>query len=304
MTAPLRHASVDSDRRILGLPARFFKGRLAGSPRRMLIGLVILLFALLTLRLTGFAERAFYYPDRTAFATPAGIEDVTFTNADGLTLHGWFLRAVGAKAGEPRPIIIHAHGNAGNLESHAGFSDFLTASGAHVLMFDYRGYGRSDPAGSLRRGALLTDTLAAVDYAKSRPDVLAGRIGMYGVSLGGSFALAAAAERPEIKCVVSIAAFSSWAGIANDHSRGMGWLLMPRGLDASSSIAKLIGRPILIVHGTADTIVPVRHAELLLTAAGENPECELVLVQDGEHNTVVETEPVREKILKFFRKEL
>lgn len=263
-----------------------------------------MLLVLLALRLTGCAERAFYYPDRTAFLTPAGIEDINFTNADGQTLHGWFLKAAGAKSGERRAIIIHAHGNAGNLESHASFSDFLTATGAHVLMFDYRGYGRSDPAGSLRRAALFTDTLAAIDYAKSRPDVLPDRIGMYGVSLGGSFALHAAAERAEIRSVVSIAAFSSWAAIANDHSRGLGWLLMPRGLDAIDSIQRLGGRPVLLVHGTADSIVPVRHAEILRAAAAGNAACELVLVPDAEHNSVVETEEVREKILAFFRRTL
>jgi len=270
----------------------------------MLIGLGILLLALVTVRLTGVAERAFYYPDRTAFVTPEGIEDVLFTNVEGMTLHGWFLRAKGANAGERRPIIIHAHGNAGNLESHAGFSRFLTASGSHVLMFDYRGYGRSAPAGSLRRGQLLIDTLAAVEYAKSRPDVVAERIGMYGVSLGGSFALAAAAEVPEVKCVASVGAFSSWTGIANDHSSGMGWLLMPRGLDAVDSISRLNGKPVLLVHGTADTIVPVRHAEILNTAGAGNAMCELMLVPEGEHNTIVDTEEVREKILAFFRKAL
>src|SRR5262245_28674085 len=71
----------------------------------------------------GFLEsRLAYFPSREPFDTPRGVEDVTFRSKDGLTLHGWFMPAPGVGPGAPGAAVLHVHGNAGNIESHADFS--------------------------------------------------------------------------------------------------------------------------------------------------------------------------------------
>src|SRR5262245_28689172 len=127
-------------------PRRPFRRRLASY-------LLVLTGAALMLRLTSCVEsRVLYFPSRDTFRTPAGYEDVSIRSPDGLTLHGWVMPARGVDGGARPPAVLHLHGNAGNVESHASWSESLPEHGISVLLLDYRGYGRSAPAGSLTRG--------------------------------------------------------------------------------------------------------------------------------------------------------
>lgn len=278
--------------------------------RRRAAPYLILLFGTLlgVLGLTSCIESSvFYFPSRDPFVTPPGVEDVTFKTSDGLTLHGWFMPGAGRAPGSPAgPVILHTHGNAGNIESHVEFSRFLTSAGLSVFIFDYRGYGRSDPASHLNRGKLFTDTQAALDYLLSRPDVDPRRVGVYGVSVGSSFALALAAQRPEVRAAAEVSGFSTWRSIAGDHLPLLGPLLIRSGLDPLDSVKRLGTRPLLIIHGQLDTIVPVRHADILARAAKEagTPVTGLV-VPGAEHNDIIfESAPARDTIADFFSRTL
>src|SRR4051794_2500879 len=114
----------------------------------------------------GYLEsRLLYFPGRDRFLTPRGVEDVSFPTTEGLNLHAWFIPAQGHAPGAgPAPAILHVHGNAGNIADHAGFSAFLPREGFSVLLFDYRGYGRSDLSPrKFNREDLIADTDAALD---------------------------------------------------------------------------------------------------------------------------------------------
>jgi uncharacterized protein len=244
---------------------------------------------------------------REQFQTPRGVEDVTFTTPDGLTLHAWYLPPrAHLPTDPPAPAIVHVHGNAGHIGWHADFSRYLTGHGFGVLIFDYRGFGRSDmPQRRLRRDDLLTDTLAAFDYLRSRPDVDPERIALYGVSLGGVLALAAAAERPQARAVVSIAAFASWRGIARTHGSPLGLAAIKSGRDAIESIAKLDSRPVLLIHGAADTIVPPINMSLLETAARAVGVPVQTLTTRAGHNDIVVEEPEAQRhIAEFLQRAL
>lgn len=230
-----------------------------------------------------------YHPSRVAFTTPDGFEDVEFQTADGLTLHGWFMPAQGESVDGPAPAVLHVHGNAGNISSHAAFSQFLPASGMSVLIFDYRSYGRSDRAkGRLNRDDLLVDAHAALDYLISRPDVDSEQISVLGVSLGGVIGLSLAAERDEVKRVVSVSAFYSWNQIASDHLGFLGRMIATRGLDAQDAAGRLGQRELMVVHGQDDPIVPVKHASIIADAAkSAGVPTSLMLVPLREHNDML-----------------
>lgn len=253
---------------------------------------------------TPFMDRLFFYPDRSPFLTPPGAEDVRFPTTDGLSLHGWFFAGAGTRTpGARRPTVLFVHGNAGNVANHADFATFLVDAGISVLVFDYRAYGRSDaPKRTLRREDLLDDTNAALDYLLDRNDVDPHRVGLYGYSLGAVLGLAVAPKRSEVRCVAAGGGFASWHGIAGDHAPGLGWLLVRRGHDAADNAARLGQRPLLVVHGARDEIVPVAHAGRIAGAAKDGGVfVETYISDDGTHNGLIWEDPaVPSHLTAFF----
>lgn len=260
-------------------------------------------------------ERLFYMPTREATPAPTWLEPraetMTFSSADGTELRGWFIPA---RCVDPHSAgtVLHLHGNAGSMVSHLGFVEHLPAAGFNVMLMDYRGYGES--AGSAwSRGPLVEDALAGFAALRARADVDPSRIALYGVSLGGAIAIAVAerdlAQGGEIQAIVLESPFACWRDVAANAlggdppalwARALASLLVkgeragaPRPLDA---IAR-IDRPILILHGDADSIVPVSHGRRLAASA---PDAQLVEFAGGEHNSLQETHPeARRRMVEF-----
>lgn len=259
---------------------------------------------LLVLGVTGYLESQFFYwPDRRDFETPPGIEDMSFETSDGLTIHGWFVPARGVET-SAAPTVLHVHGNAGHIAVHLQFSEFLAERGINVMLFDYRGFGRSDrPGRPMYRDDLLKDTRAAFDALLARPDIDPGRVSVYGYSLGGVLGLKLAAERAEVRSVVSLAAFSSWQRIASDKVPLLGWLLIRGGADAVQSIAELGARPVFLVHGRFDRTVPVSHARRLEAAAMDAGVPVDLHINDATHVSLFIDDPeLPERIAGFIHR--
>lgn len=278
--------------------------------------LLYLAALVLVLRLSGCMESLFYQPSVGPTPVPAelpGAELVTFASRDGTKLCGWFIPAkTGAIASALAPTILHVHGNAGNINDHIWFSEYLPTAGFNVLIFDYRGYGQSEGR-ARRRGPLIEDANAALDHLLTRRDVDPKRIGMYGQSLGGSIGLNVMADRKEIRAAVIESAFASWRDMASCAVGGLqpGWLacglarvLIPDTHRPAEAIARAArDRPILILHGDADHIVPVQHGRQLAQAGGANVQ--MMEVPGGDHNTLRETNPELERrVIEFFQKHL
>src|SRR5438046_3912459 len=104
-----------------------------------------------------------------------------------------------------RPIIVMAHGLTGTRRDRLGaFAERFAAAGIAALVFDYRGFGDSTGEPDLFEPSLqLEDWRAAIAFARSLPDIDAGRVATFGSSLGGGNALAAAAADSRVVAVIS-----------------------------------------------------------------------------------------------------
>jgi fermentation-respiration switch protein FrsA (DUF1100 family) len=242
-------------------------------------------------------------------------EDVAFPSLDkDLTLRGWFLPG---EAGYP--AIIMVHGNGYNRDDPTiGTLDIapqLVESGYNVLMFDLRGYGESD--GSTVGGGYLEkrDLDGAVAYIKSRGFY---RIGVIGFSLGAVTALLAAAEDQDIAAVVSDSSYADLNDLMEPEfeKRTKAPLIFLHpilfmikilyGVDFAAIrpvavVSEIKPRPILFIHGSADTTIPVSHASRLFEAA-ENPQDELWVVPDAGHTQAYKMHPAEymQKVTDFF----
>jgi uncharacterized protein len=249
-----------------------------------IVALLLVLF-LLYLFLPKTMYSMFYYPDREEYDSPERVglayEHVFFNSADGTRLSGWFIPARGvASPRDAKGTVIHMHGNAQNMTAHWSFAEFVPSRGYNLFTFDYRGYGDSTPIRPGPKG-VFEDSVAALDYLRSRTDIDTGRLFVFGQSLGGMLAIAAAGASPKgIRAVLAEAPFHSYSAMANDKLPGAG-LILDDTYSASTYVAKISPTPLLLMHGTDDVIVPYSHSVRLLAEAGEPKK--LITIEEGDH---------------------
>lgn len=227
----------------------------------------------------------FYYPDREEYDSPDRVgfpfEQVFFDSPDGTHLSGWFIPAVGVSSPrEAKGTVIHLHGNAQNMTAHWSFAEFVPRRGYNLFTFDYRGFGDSDPVRPDPKG-VFEDSVAALDYLRSRTDIETGKIFVFGQSLGGMLAIAAAGASPKgIRAVLAEAPFHSYSATIKDKMPGSD-VILDDTYTATRFVANISPIPLLLIHGTADVIVPYSHSVRLLEEAGEPKR--LVTIKHGDH---------------------
>jgi hypothetical protein len=222
-------------------------------------------------------DRMLYFPSRTIAATPAdaGIpfEEVVFAAEDGVRLHGWFVPAQGA-----RFTVLFCHGNGGNIgsliETAAGFRDL----GCNTLVFDYRGYGRSE--GSPEEEGTYRDALAAWEMLTRERGVRAEEIIVAGRSLGGAVAAWLAARRRPAALVLE-AAFTSVPDMAAELYPYLPTSLLSRFRYDTRAALGAVNGPVLVVHSPEDEVVPYHHGTQLFEAA---PHPKRFIRITGGHN--------------------
>lgn len=217
-------------------------------------------------------------------------EDVSFAAADGVKLHGWYV-----KHAAPRAAVLYHHGNAGNLSYDAELLRFLhDRLAVSVLEFDYRGYGKSEGTPTVE-GALL-DARAAREILAKKEQLRGEQIVLMGRSLGGAVAVDLAKDGA--RGLILESTFTSLRDTAAVHYPApLVALLVPSRLESLSAIAKYRG-PLLISHGDADATIPFTHSQKLFAAA-LGPKT-FVTISGGNHNSP-QTPEYYEKLDAFFK---
>ena len=146
-------------------------------------------FAILGLLLFGgcyMEEKFIFFPIGEIAATPRdfglSFEDVYFKTEDGVTLNGWFVASPGASK-----TLLWFHGNGGNIGHRSEHLKLLHDKlKIHIFIFDYRGYGKSQ--GKPSEEGTYKDGMAALEHLRSRQNVEAREIFLFGQSLGAAVA--------------------------------------------------------------------------------------------------------------------
>ena len=251
-------------------------------------------------------DRLFYYPTKTAPNDPTKFgykfETVHFPTTDEVKLHGWFLKP--AKGTETKGTVVFHHGNSGSIGYHLPFVTWMVNAGYQVLLYDYRGYGKSE--GTISRKGLVEDVRSAINYVKTRKDVDDERIISFGHSLGGAKSLAALGEKmiPGVRGVISFAGFASYQDMARKFAGQMGANLVSDDYSASDFVGKISPVPLLLAHGTVDSTVPLSQGEKLLKAAKE-PKT-FFKIPNGSHSRALymNNGEYRKKVLAWMAKVL
>ncbi|MBW2417493.1 MAG: alpha/beta fold hydrolase [Deltaproteobacteria bacterium] len=228
-------------------------------------------------------------------------EEIEFAAADGRTLRGWFIPGFpGARA-----AVVAVHGAGSDRRGFLPHLPIFHKVGYPVVLFDCRDHGISDATGlGLSFGVREhEDISSAVAWMKRRKDIES--VAVIGTSQGGGSVLIAAALDPNIDAVISENPFTNLGDLLRDTDSEAGsppdalspliaWftLLRSDGLDLPSPLEAtpmIAPRPLLLMHGTADRLIPYAHSEELLAVAGE--PVELWLAEGARHGRLINRYP-------------
>ena len=214
-----------------------------------------------------------YFPTRSLAATPrVPYTELAIETEDGERLHGWWVPAT-----EPVGHALYLHGNGGNIGDRVAHVEQLTAAGLDVLIFDYRGYGRS--TGRPSELGTYRDASAALAVLHEQ-EVDPARVIYLGESLGGAVALELAIRSPPAGLVLQ-STFTSIRDMARLHYPIVPRRLVPDAYPSLRLVSQVRSR-LLCVHGDRDEIVPLMYGEALFEAA--RCEKELVVFPGAGHN--------------------
>jgi fermentation-respiration switch protein FrsA (DUF1100 family) len=267
---------------------------MVGSKMIQLLFLITFVIAVI-IYLRFIEGRTLFYPEKEIEFTPQSFglkfEEVFFKTPDNLELNGWFVPSEDA-----RYTVIFCHGNAGNISHRLEKIKFFHTLGCNVLIFDYRGYGRSN--GKPSENGLYQDIQGAYEYLLSRkiaPDQIIG----YGESIGGSVIINLAAKR-KLRALISDSAPSCTKDMVKIIYPFLPYWVFSTRFDSLSKI-KSITVPKLIIHSINDEIVPFKLGKRLYENA-TSPK-EFLQIHGGHNSCFFESEAVlKEKVADFLKR--
>lgn len=228
----------------------------------------------------------------------AAFEPVAFAATDGTRLAGWWIPAARHAGPATRPAdwgaktAVLCHGLGANKSNQLALARELPSNGYNVLAFDFRAHGESGGQLSSFGDLERRDVLGAVRWARATHPAETRHLVGLGVSMGAAALLSAAADDgPEGRAIDAVAVYSTYdafAGLAdyvtgNFPVPGVGWLTRHVGVPLASlhagtdlagfspaaGLERLAPRPLLVIHGRGDKIIPFDTGARLFEAASQ-----------------------------------
>lgn len=189
--------------------------------------------------------------------------DLVLTTADGVKLAAWYVPVYEPAAAS----ILLCHGLLDSKWSMLRLVPWLHEAGYNVLLFDFRGHGMSEKRPTSLGRDEVADVQAALDWLEEQG--AADYVGGLGMSLGAAALVNTASQDDRLDALVLDSLFAEWADVdyARDYRLPPEWLV-PDVVNPVDLMPE-IHVPVLIIHGTADILTHVDHAERLFGAADE-----------------------------------
>jgi fermentation-respiration switch protein FrsA (DUF1100 family) len=239
-------------------------------------------------------DRMLYFPEREIRHTPKDIgldyEDIYISTKDKISVSAWYIPAENEKG-----VLLFCHGNAGNISHRLESISLFHSLSLSVLIFDYRGYGKSE--GKTTEKGTYLDAEAAWDYLVNVKGKSPGKIILFGRSLGAAVAADIALKKSPAGLIME----SSFLSVPEMGKKYYPWVpvkLLSKFDYSTIDKIHLISCPKLIIHSPDDEIVPFEHGRTLFEKAVQPKE---FLQIKGGHNEgfLISGELYREVLKRF-----
>lgn len=233
----------------------------------MLIGL-FLFYLVVCVYAVFFAESLIFQPHRSFYNdTP---EIIKITSSGGRKISAIYLPNPSA-----RFTLLVSHGNGEDLGDIRDWLEDLRSAGFSVFAYDYQGYGTSE--GRPSESASYADESAAYDFLAIQLGTPPDRIIIFGRSVGTGPAVQLAARRPAAGLVLQSPFLSAFRVLTRVP-------LLPFDRFPNYKRIRHVHCPVLIMHGTADSVVSLWHGQKLFELANEPRQ--FVAVEGADHNEI------------------
>lgn len=223
---------------------------------------------------------------------PQGIavEDIWLESADGNRIHAWWCPVENAQA-----TVLYCHGNGGNLSSRGpAFRELVQRHRVAILGIDYPGYGHSP--GRPTEAGCYAAAEAGIAWLTAR-GIAPGKVILFGESLGGGVVVEMA-TRHVCRGVVLFSTFTSVPEVARDSFFFPGARLFMRNRFDNLAKIRTLDAPLLVAHGDADGLIPLRHARKLFEAA---PGPKMLHIDQGRDHDLTFTPEFHSALAEFLR---
>jgi uncharacterized protein len=219
---------------------------------------IIVLYFLVVLFLFFLQDKLIFYPGKLPKDYKYKLrdmgEEVWITTQDQEQINGIFFQ------GSRAEVILYFHGNAGDLSGWQYVTEDFTDQGFSIFIIDYRGYGKS--SGTVSEKGFYQDAEAAFQYLINERKISSKQIVVYGRSIGSGVAVELASKH-KLRGLILESPYSSFGTLANQKVPFFFPGLYLR--TNFNNLAKInnVECPVIMVHGTLDTLIPPSHTEAL-----------------------------------------
>jgi dipeptidyl aminopeptidase/acylaminoacyl peptidase len=233
-----------------------------------------------------------YFPDKdikpVADYNLPDTQDLMIESQNGSKIQMWYHEPKGNM-----PMVLYLHGNSYTLAQRAPKFKELIDMGYGFAAPAYQGFSKSE--GTPSKKAILGDVRAAVHYLQSKgydtKNVL-----LVGESLGSGVAVNIATEF-QFAGVLLITPYTS----ISDRAQEIYWYLPIKYLVKDNFVAydkvDRINAPLLIVHGTRDSVIPHSHSETLIKLANDPKK---FIIYEGKGHGNLDNREVFKEMTKYF----
>ncbi|MDF3820034.1 alpha/beta hydrolase [Leptospira sp. 96542] len=222
----------------------------------------------------------YYYPSKNLYYSPDifgfKYESHMIDGFEGTKLNVWRIYSPNVK--NPKGVVLQFHGNGENMSSHFLSLAWLVNHGYELITYDYRGYGKSE--GESEPEEIFEDSKFVLDFALKHTKNINSKLIVYGQSLGGAVAMRSIADWPkanQIQLICVDGSFTSYREVVKQTLNQnvfwpMGNIVSVFFHDATSPrdyIQSLPPIPIVIIHGTEDSVVFFKNGQEIFKLANE-----------------------------------